>query len=131
MKKIIILFMMIQTLNISFVNGTQLTGKFSQETVSGNTISHTPLYIISDNQNYTSGGITFTYPADLFSIPPVVQISVQQNTPHATDMAYVAEISANDPTATTVMVYQISAGVVSQAATNSVTVNLFAITDCP
>jgi hypothetical protein len=130
MKKIIILFIMIQTLNISFSHGTQLIGKFLQETASGSAITHTSIYIISDSQDYTGGGLTFSYPADLFNIAPVVQVSIQQNTPHATNMSYVAEISSNNPTETTVMVYEVHEGIISQAPTSSVTVNLFAVTDC-
>ena len=68
-----------------------------------------------------------------YQLPPVVQISAQQNSSHATDVTYVAEISANSTDATTVLVYEIKTTLgtvsVNEAPTNSVTINLFAIED--
>src|SRR6266404_3703808 len=83
-----------------------------------------PLSFVSDAQTYTNGvgGITFTYPVSLFTSPPCVQVSIVQNVGHPDTQAYVAEVSANSASSTTVMVYVVNAGLVSEAPTGVITV---------
>src|SRR5260221_5123675 len=66
-----------------------------------------PWGFVSDAQTYTNGvgGITFTYPANIFTSPPCVQVSIVQNAGHPDTQAYIAEVSANSTSSTTVMVY--------------------------
>ena len=108
-----------------------LTGTITQNITTSSSITRSAAYIVSDEQIYTSGigGIVFTYPTDVFTLPPVVQISVKSNTPHPTTEAYVAEISANSATETTIMVYKISSGVITEAASNDISVCLLSIAD--
>lgn len=109
--------------------GAMTTGFVIREIVTGDMIERDPLNYATDQQAYTTGGITFTYPSNWFTVPPFIQISVIQNSPHSTNEAYVAEVSANSAGATTVMVYHINFGVVTDAPSNSVTVCLLAFED--
>ena len=109
--------------------GIMICGFLTRSIITSNSIQRSPLGYANNEQNYTTGGTTFTYPNNFFTLPPIVQISIKQNISHPVTKTYVAEISANSVNTTTVIVYQISAGVVSEAATNSVTVCLFAIDD--
>jgi hypothetical protein len=104
-------------------------GIIIQQTTIGDRTERSPLNIASDSQIYTEGigGVTFTYPSNWFTQAPIVQISLQQNSSHPNTLAYVAEVSANSISSTTIMVYQISSGFVTEAPTNSVTVCLFAV----
>jgi len=85
------------------------------------------MYIISDTQNYTTGGLIFTYPTNIFIASPIVQISVQPNAAHPDTETYTAEIISNSMTATTIMVYKVSGGIVTEAPNGSVMVNLLAL----
>ena len=109
--------------------GATAVGYIMQETILPTRIERAPLNYMDDFQNYTSGigGVTFNYPVGWFTQAPIVQISVQQNVPHATNLAYVVEVSANSTTSTTVMVYQVSSGFVSEATTGAISICLLAI----
>jgi hypothetical protein len=111
--------------------GTQTYGFITREIINNNITERSTLGYVSDGQSYTSGieGIIFTYPTNFFTTAPIVQLSILQNIPHSTTEAYVAEVSANSINSTTVMVYHISSGVVSEAPTGVVTVCLFAVDD--
>jgi len=50
-----------------------------------------------------------------------------QNANHPSSETYVAEVSANSTSSTTVMVYEISSGLVSEAGTGLVTVCILAL----
>ena len=101
----------------------------TQVTVIGDRVERAPLNIASDAQPYITGlgGVTFAYPANWFTQPPIVQISLQQDSVHPTTQTFVAEVSANSTTSTTVMVYQVNAGLVNEAPTGVITVCLLAI----
>lgn len=131
MKYIIKLFALTIILQNFFCQAAMLTGTITQNVITNSSITRSAIYIVSDEQIYTSGtgGIVFTYPTDLFTLPPVVQISVKSNISHPATEAYVAEISANSTTDTTIMVYKINAGVITEAASNDITVCLLAIAD--
>lgn len=111
--------------------GIMVHGFLTHNIETASAIERSQLAYASDKQSYTSAvnGITFTYPTDLFKNPPIVQVSVKQNASHATTETYVAEVSENSVNSTTVMVYQVSSGVVTEAATNAITICLFAIDD--
>lgn len=88
---------------------------------------------VSDAQPYTNGigGITFNYPAGIFTQPPCVQVSIMQNAAHPNTETYVAEVSANSTSSSTVMVYVINAGVINEAPTGVITVCIFALDNPP
>lgn len=123
----LILLMLIITSNIPCY--ALIYGTIDQDIISGNAIDHFPLHYASDQQMYTNGvgGITFTYPAGWFTQAPMVQASVMQNIAHPATETYVAEVSNNTTTSTTVMIYVVNAGVVSEAPTGSVIVNIWSV----
>src|SRR5438309_10366327 len=84
-------------------------GALTQITTTGDRIERAPLNIASDAQVYTSGigGVTFGYPANWFIQPPIIQVSLQQNSSHPTTQTFVAEVSANSISSTTIMVYEV------------------------
>lgn len=105
------------------------TATIVQEIITSSSITMSNLYVINDMQSYTTGGITFTYPVGLFTLPPIALVSVQSNISHPVTEAYVAEISANSASSTTIMLYRISSGVVSEAANGAAMISLLAIAD--
>jgi hypothetical protein len=116
------------TLSITSCYGIT-TGVITQETVTSNMITLADLNYAADQQLYATGGITFTYPAGWFSAPPFVQVSVGQVETHPTTETYVAEVSVNTSTGTTVMVYKVSSGVVTEAPDSTLLIYLLAIAD--
>lgn len=131
MKQLKFALLVLITLSASPCYGTLAAGFITREVITGNMTTRSQQFYASDGQNYTSGvgGIIFTYPAGWFTLPPIVQTSVLQNVSHSTNETYIAEISSNTATSTTIMVYQVSFGVVNEAPSNSVTVCLLAIAD--
>ena len=110
-----------------------VTATINTEIQADNSTQRNLAYFTYETQNYTSGGLIFTYPASLFATAPHVFISIQPIVSHTTDTTFTAEISSNSATSTTIMVYQLmtAAGVVSinEAPDNSVMVNLVAFDD--
>ncbi len=82
--------------------------------------------MIADKQPYIKGGLVFTYPIDLFSVNPIINISVSAP-PHASNITYTAEVSAENTITATVMVYKNSSGVITEASTGEVNVYFTAI----
>jgi hypothetical protein len=103
-----------------------ITGMMIQETTTGDMTERDILNYAIDQQLYATGGITFTYPVGWFSAPPYVQVSVGQNEVHPTTETYVAEVSVNTSTGTTVMVYKVSSGVVTEAPDSTLIIYLLA-----
>lgn len=129
MKNIFKLFILTTILHPYSCYSTMVTATITQNIITNTSTTREPLYIINDTQSYTTRGITFTYPVGIFTLPPIVLISVQPNISHPVTETYVAEISANDASSTTIMLYQISFGVVSEAANGAAMINLLAIAD--
>ena len=107
--------------------GIMASGSISSRSITTDMISINPLNYAVDQQLYATGGITFNYPAGWFSAPPFIQISVGQNEVHPTTETYVAEVSVNTATSTTVMVYKVSSGVVTEAPDSTLLVYLLAL----
>lgn len=95
------------------------------EVITANTIERIPAYIVSDKQSYTNGGLVVNYPVGLFTTTPIIRLAVEA-APHASSITYTAEISSNSTASATIMVYKITAGTVTEAATAEVTVNFVA-----
>jgi hypothetical protein len=129
MKHIIKFLALAIILQNSFCYGTMTTASITQDIITTNITTQANIYVISDMETYTTGGLTFTYPVGLFTLSPVVNISVQPNASHPATETFVAEISANSATSTTVMVYLVNGGIVSEAPNGSVLVSLLAIAD--
>jgi hypothetical protein len=131
MKQLKLIFIAAFTFLTIPCSGAQTTGIIIQEIITTGMTERVALNYVADQQAYTNGigGITFSYPVGWFNQPPFVQISIIQNAGHPTTQAYVAEVSANSTTSTTVMVYLVNSGVVNEAATSSVTVALWAVDD--
>jgi len=103
-------------------------GYVIQETILPTRTERAPLNFVSDSQPYiTGGGVIFNYPVGWFTQAPIVTVTLQQDVSHPNNIAYVTEVSNNTPTSTTVMVYQVSTGVINEAPTGVMTVCLFAL----
>ena len=126
MKKLIKLFIITALLQ-AFPSYGMLMGVLTEQTTTTDMISLSSLNYAFDTQTYTTGGITFTYPTGFFNFPPFVQIAVQPTNSHPTTETFGAEINTNSAGSTTIMVYLVNAGVVSEAPDASVTVFLIAI----
>src|SRR5438105_943381 len=74
------------------------------DTTSGNMTTHQQGYMVFAQQPYVNGGLVFTYPAGLFTTPPVVHSSVFA-APHASSLTYTTEVCINSTTSAKIMVY--------------------------
>src|SRR5579864_4269200 len=84
----------------------QAYGIITQTVIDTDSIQRFDLNYFSDAQLYTTGGITFTYPVGLFSVAPLVIASIQ-TTSHPSTETFTVEVSANDATSATIMVYHL------------------------
>lgn len=67
-------------------------------------LSRTKMYLVLDQQLYTTGGVTFTYPSGMFTNPPTVQVSIEPN-PLNPNSNFLVEVISNTTQETVVMVY--------------------------
>jgi len=85
------------------------------------------MYLVLDQQLYTAGGITFTYPSCMFTNPPTVQVLIEPN-PLNQNSNFLVEVITNSTTETVVMVYEAhytgESIVVTEADSGSVLVSL-------
>lgn len=113
---------------ISFYSEGVVTGRLSTfiSNPSGFQSSLTPYCI--DTASYVNGGVTFTYPAGLFSATPTIRVSLEENTTaYSTSQVFVAEITVNSATATTIRVNLVTTSSITEASSDEVTVHIFAI----
>ena len=109
--------------------GTQITGYMIGTVILNTRVERLVWNKLTDSQIYNTGGVTFVYPAGYFLIPPTIQVTLMQNIPHLITETFVAEVSVNSAISTTVMVYNVIAGIVTEAVPGSVTVYLLATQD--
>ncbi len=79
--------------------------------------------------SYTNGGVTINYPAGLFSVAPIVNVTTSlENLTYSSDLMIASIITSNTTANTTIRINkETTAGGITEAATNDVFVNLFAI----
>ena len=78
--KYIYFFCAIYTLlSTTICNGVMAYGTIERDVIDTTTISRFPLHFFSDDQLYTSGGVTFVFPVGLFSSTPRIQASISLN----------------------------------------------------
>jgi len=81
-----------------------------------------------DNASYVNGGVTFTYPAGLFSTTPTIRVSLEENaTVYSTSQVFVAHITSSSATSVTIRVNLVTTSTISEASNNEVTVHINAI----
>ena len=107
------------------IQATMTTGAVTIAIITDNITTREPVNFASDKQPYVAGGTTFNYPAGLFTQTPTIRLAVEV-APHADTTTYTLEISANDALSSTVMAYKITGGIVTEAATNEVTIHFIA-----
>ncbi len=84
-------------------------------------------HIWREKLNYTSGGLTFTFPTNLFSSPPIILVTHKLNGAYSAGTSFAACIESSDATQAVVRIDLITSSTVAEAATNDVTVSLVAI----
>lgn len=109
-----------------FTTNAMLTYKLEMEAISTNKIERVPGYIVTEAKPYTPGGIVFTYPLDLFTLTPVITLTISAPV-HADNIVYTAEVCLESPLGATVMVYKNMAGILTEAGTAEVTIHFLAI----
>ena len=129
MKQLKLIFITAITFLMIPCYGTMAAGFVTQMTETTNTIERDPLNYAIDQKSYTTGGVTFTYPAGWFTQPPFIQVTVIQNSAHSINETYEAEVCTNSAGSTMVMVYKVNFGIVSEAPNSSITVCLLAVAD--
>lgn len=92
-------------------------------------ISDFAMPLLADSANYTSGGVTFTFPSGTFSSTPTVRVTIIASSSTG-NVAYVAYIVSVDQNSVTIKVTKIGVlGLslfVQEAATDEVVVSIFA-----
>lgn len=85
-------------------------------------------YYATGTIDYSSGGITFSYPAGLFTQAPHVIVTVQlKNLDFSTTKAITPIVTSNSAAQTVVRVLSETLTTFDEASTNDVSVNLLAI----
>jgi len=133
MKKIVCILTLVITLTKFTCNAMEM-GQIASQAVVNNATETTFIYWTSQVQTYTTGGVTFTYPGNLFlssifTSAPLALISVAPLASHPDTETYTAEISNNSATSATVMVYLVDSltSTVSEAPNGSVEVCFLAL----
>lgn len=82
----------------------------------------------SDQENYISGvgGLTFTYPTGLFLNSPDVIITIQSLIGNPINMLSYCIVS-NSPTSTTVSVFELVGGLLTEVPDNTIKVHIYAV----
>jgi hypothetical protein len=81
----------------------------------------------SGSASYVNGGVTFMYPAGLFSSTPSLRISIEENvTNYSNSQVFVPFITSSTTSSVTVRVNLVTSLTVSEAATDEIIVHIFA-----
>ncbi len=119
-----LLFLLINFYCEGFVTGNVSTFELVADGLIRN--SSKPCFI--DVASYVNGGVTFTYPVGLFSTAPTIRVSLEGNTTaYSTSQVFVAEITTNSATSTTIRVNLVTTSTITEASNNEVTVHIFSI----
>jgi hypothetical protein len=134
MKRMIIICILLMSMNVTVlpflgsVNETQILG-FASTTV----VQRIQCPFFATQLPYVSsgsGGFVAIYPASFFPLPPLVLVSVTLNGSSNPLDTYLAVVSANSSTSTTVTVYKVAlagGGVFTEAADGEVDVSMLAL----
>jgi hypothetical protein len=125
MKKCLIIITVLAFMQF-FNSCAMLTYEIAMDVISTNTIERFPSYIVTDIQPYVNGGLIITYPAGLFTAPPVISLTISAAL-HPSNITYTAEVCLENMSSCTIMVYENNSGVLTEAPTSSVNVNFVAI----
>lgn len=81
--------------------------------------------VATSTQDYTNGGITFTYPAGTFTAAPVVNLTiVLKNLAYSSATSLTAVVTANSSSSCTIRVNKATLISLVEAATNDVTIHI-------
>ncbi len=81
--------------------------------------------IVTDSLPYVNGGLTFTYPANTFTVAPYVTVTTQTSS-YSSAFLVSHMITSNSAASTTIRVNIYNSGYVSEAATGAVIVHISA-----
>ncbi len=103
-------------------------GFISKETTVGtSTIETSRMNFCQEIQDYVAGGVTFNYPAGMFSSAPNVRLAIElKNLTYSTGQIISPIITANTTTSTTVRVNVGTTASMSEALTDDITIYIFA-----
>lgn len=124
MKYLLFLFFIVGTTQFFTCSG-MATFETTAIVISSNSIESFPAYLVTDQQTYTTGGVVFTYPSSLFTLPPTISATIQTPS-HADTITYTVEISSGDANSATAMVYENNSGALTEAGDGSVTIHFTA-----
>jgi len=125
MKKYLVILLAIITTHF-FNSNAMLTYEATMDIISTNTIERFPAHMVTDVQPYVNGGLVFVYPINLFTVPPVISLTISAAL-HPSNITYTAEVCVESAISATVMVYKNTSGVITEASTSEVSVYFTAI----
>ncbi len=116
-------------LTIGFHCKGAVTGNIERfESISDGVIQNSEMLYFLDSASYVNGGVTFTYPLGLFSITPTIRVSLEENmTAYSTSQVFVPHITSSSATSVTVRVNLVTTATIAEAASDEITVHIFAI----
>lgn len=107
---------------------TMSTGRFYEEIQVASHIELEQMPFAIEKLDYTASGVTFTYPTDYFSAPPMVRVSIElKNLTYSSSDILTFCVTSNTASQTTVRVNKGNLSGIMEAATDDVTVHLFAV----
>jgi hypothetical protein len=78
--------------------------------------------------DYINGGITINYPAGLFTVAPIINVTTElQSLAYSSDLQITPIITSNTISSSNIRINIETGGGVTEAATNDVYVNIFSI----
>ncbi len=125
MKKYLIALLVVIT--VQFCNNNAMSiYEATMDIISTNVIERFPGHIITDIQPYVTGGLVFIYPTNMFTVPPVISLTISTAI-HPNNITYTAEVCVESSTGATVMIYKNSSGIITEALDSEVNVHFTAI----
>ena len=102
-------------------------GSITEEIETVTSITRKRLRFAVDEMDYVAGGITFNYPAGLFSASPTVRITIETKLGYSSSELITPCITSNDATQSTIRVNKGTVSSFEEAPTGYVCVHLFAV----
>ncbi|RTL06979.1 hypothetical protein EKK58_02240 [Candidatus Dependentiae bacterium] len=121
-----IYIMFFSFLSIVFLIKADLSGPITSQIIDPGSVQYSAAYWYSESKSYVNGGVTFTFPTNLFLQTPTVvaSISIGSYSIFTTYSCVITSISSNS---VTVRVNTGTLLTIGEAPTNSCTVNVWAI----
>ena len=124
--KIRIVFTLLSALAIVGIKA-DLSGPITSQVVSPGSVEYSTAFWYSASASYVNGGLTFTFPTNLFLQTPTVTVSVLNNGTYSALTTITTQITALSSTSVTVRVNSGTILSIGEAPTDFCTIQIWAV----